>query len=262
MVSLPLELYRPIIWHLERNNDLISLALTSHAFRDEAQRVLYRKVHLLEMDPMLGQRRLQAAQVIVFTLLVSSPRVASFVYSLSFESHPDMEDLVPTALRYTANLKRLHVVGLYDPPIRPRSFLEGTSFMLEYFSWHSMLPLTEEDSILFEKQVELRELNLTYSDVDRFNPILPNLRILGFKDTTPRPILLQHNVTHAVCGSSLGGMFKRNDLFPAIKSLKLSNPSSLFHTQQARWFPNLVYLWVSVSLFVHHIHFSIFYEAI
>lgn len=120
---LPLELYHLIIRHVHDKDALRSLALCCSAFRDEAQRCLFRHVDLT-LDNQQRQQQLFISTVNSAPLCFG-PLVHTFHIEQTWWDNPELAKSLSTALRAMCSLKNFEL--LYG---RPSPILRGCGFSL------------------------------------------------------------------------------------------------------------------------------------
>ncbi|KIY51235.1 hypothetical protein FISHEDRAFT_70878 [Fistulina hepatica ATCC 64428] len=167
LFSLPLELYRPIIQHIDDRQTLLNLLLTFSLFHYEAERCLYHSFSLASFRP----KHHRDSQVGFFRRLTGCERVALFVRRIDIvhESGPhrirdddeEFQDLLPRALKAAINLKYLSFGSLGCLPAA--HILRSCTFQLLGFNWYCHSDEHELRSFLMEQR-ELRELHVRWRE--------------------------------------------------------------------------------------------------
>ena len=242
MLSLPVELYRPIAQHVERRRDLASFSLASRSVQSEVEPELYRSFGLWGRF-YKGVVWPQSTLVPILKQLANNPRQASHIHTLHVNSTSSIHRLVIPVLSATINLKRLvlHIpLGIpLDPSNLPLFKLDWLLIMVQ----HTMLMSDEIDFL--ERQTELKEMEWHHlRDVQYDLPFsIANLTTLLLHGRmSARTILLQQTVTNLSQEDGFSG-YQSGDIFTSVRSLKTSKP---LEVRQAKQFPNLQYLSTTV----------------
>ncbi|KIY47674.1 hypothetical protein FISHEDRAFT_74475 [Fistulina hepatica ATCC 64428] len=165
LFSVPVELYRPIVQHIDISDDrqtLLDLLLTSSQLHYEAERCLY---HSFTLDSFRPKQH-RGSLVGFFRRLIECERVALLVHCIDIQNDPtspfyigndDTEywDLLPHALKVVINLKYLSFTTLGDRPAA--HILRGCTFQLLGFNWYCRYDEDNLRSFLTEQR-ELNEL--------------------------------------------------------------------------------------------------------
>jgi hypothetical protein len=154
---LPPELFRHIISFLTTSEDLLSLCLTSHLYRQEAERVLYRSV-VLEEDAATA--KLWAETILNDHYKALSVRALTLRFDLSFLIVPNMMLstllLISDALKELHNLKELRLLGHPSAMMHPvySWILDGCSFSLKVFENEVLPPSAVTEFVLRQMQLQ------------------------------------------------------------------------------------------------------------
>jgi hypothetical protein len=143
--TLPLELHIQIIQHADNQSALYSLALCCRAFRDEAQRKLFRHPVAAWISP-----HIKLLHAIIFSPARLAPMVKSCVMVESWPMDPsDIEverHIAATALRCMYNLTSLEVER---PACVDIAALMECTFKLDVLIWGSRITTEEIPPMLF-----------------------------------------------------------------------------------------------------------------
>ncbi|KAF5317799.1 hypothetical protein D9619_012671 [Psilocybe cf. subviscida] len=159
---LAIELYHAIIQHIDNRGDLLSLSLCCLAFRNEAQRCLFRHV-----EPYSERQLIRLMSTINASPLRLGPLIHTFRLNDVKESAPDEGNEDPAAplsismaLRSMCNLEHLRIERSL-----PSTILQGCTFKLRTLVWHGYL---EKPSLSFlfyhflPTQHSIKRLNILY----------------------------------------------------------------------------------------------------
>lgn len=157
---LPVELYRPIVQHLDSKIDrqaLLSLLLSSSALRSEAERALYHTV----------SETYQRNTLLFLKTVVAHPRLACLVRSYQ-QSRIDTDEAVFSALLMDALAAFVNLKRLIFSDKRARfhvSILHWCTFQLTEFRWTCDTPTEgepEELALFLDSQHSLRTLEVAW----------------------------------------------------------------------------------------------------
>lgn len=199
MLSLPLELYRPVVDHLTDRSTLLSLMLTCWVFHAEAERKLY---HQFQEESLETQR-------LFIRTVANSPSKAALIRSYTFFNCRARDDdpfwpLFRDFLLAAVNLKELGF-GRKSNKLPCSDFLDGCTFQLEVLRWHCHH--WDEASLrpFLAKQPAIRSLSVrNWRKSFSLSPdVLPNVKTLIGQYGLIYNFLPHRRITHIIWNTGL-----------------------------------------------------------
>ena len=185
-MSIPVELWRPIIAHVPAKHDLATLAQVSRLFQLEAERVLYRALILHHADDALPHA------------LAVSRRRALLVHecSLYLPAAPRKSHALLAAL---ARMRNLHTLSIRGP--LPAAAAKGLALPFRLRTFCTTEPLSRPLIALLRAQPSITRLTLLHPSPAPAPPALaaalPNAHALATLTPAPALAILPHRpVTH------------------------------------------------------------------
>jgi hypothetical protein len=175
MDSIPSEIFRPIIEHLNHDREsLLAVSLASHLLRVEGQRMLFRTMDC----PTNKETHIKFLTVIISSSLLAQHVKEFFQFGLLNPEHQQepLWELTCRGLNAMVNLKHLVFSAFHDSPCA--QILRGCTFRLEILKWGNFRD-AEQLLEFLPTQTDLRILEVMLSSPElNTSDICPRLQVL------------------------------------------------------------------------------------
>ena len=228
-VSLPVELFRDIVFQIEEDSVLITLLWVSSAFRVEAQRRIYRDIS--------NEGYQKALSRLISTWLDYTTVIGRYIHRLDLDgimkegAEKAVNGNIATAYESMINLKELRLPTISDGSLIPPP---GVTFQLVRFETRLSLEDHEPDPIrdqvfrFLGSQQGIRELDLICEHFAPISPyILPNLVTLWTKPSLASRLLPGRSIRHLYLYVSHSGEQTGTVNATTLRSLSLDDFHSL-----------------------------------
>ncbi|TFK69994.1 hypothetical protein BDN72DRAFT_839605 [Pluteus cervinus] len=250
-LELPTDLYRPIVQHLGDSKTLVSLALTSKVFHQEAIQHLYHTLRLAWI-PFATQKK-------CLSTISHSAKYADLVRTFTFtpreapdgplcEQGDEYWELLAAGLSALKNLTTLGFPGDL-PSFAPSILLPHCSMpKLTLFMWP---PLTGENELIpfFERHPNIRQIQLSWGrnpDVLLRNPhVLPRLNRIWGSTSALNALLPDRKVPNVEWIGSPLGQYPSQATLESLRDVRMlllggyGRPSGAFLPDLAPYLNNL-----------------------